>query len=84
MEPGKKERMWKLAKETFQETQGPGNPAGKVKDLRHYFETKGKDLGSSLEPDRREEKDPDSTLGQGREKALHSGTRNGKEPSGEI
>ena len=79
---GKKERKLRSAKEALQETQRPRNPAGKVKDLRHYFEAKGKNLGSSLEPDREEEQDPAPTLGQDGGKAPHRRTKQ-KEPTGE-
>ena len=80
---GKKERKLRSAKEALQETYRPRNPAAKVKDLRHYFEAKGKNLGSFLEPDREEEQDPAPSLGQDGEKAPHRGTKEGKEPFGE-
>ena len=70
--------FFRSAKEALQETHRPRNPAGKIKDLRHYFEARGKNLGSSLEPDKKEEQDPAPTLGQDREKAPHRGTKKGK------
>ena len=77
MDSGKKDRKWKLAKETLQETQGSGNPAGRVRGLRHYFEVKGKDIGPSLEQGRSDGKDPDSDMGQDRKEAP-GGTKKGK------
>ena len=41
VESGKKERKLRSAKEALEEKHRPRNPAGKVKDLRHYFKAEG-------------------------------------------
>ena len=79
---GKKERKLRSAREAPQETHRPRTPAVKVRDLGHYFEAKGKNLGPSLEPDRKEEQDPVPTLGQDGGKAPHRGTNEEKVPTG--
>ena len=65
---GKKERKWKLASGSPQETKGSRLPAGRVTGLRHYFEVKGKAIGPSLEKERPDDKDPDPKLDQDKRK----------------
>ena len=78
---GKKDRKLRLTKEAPQENYRPRTPAAKVRDLRHWFEAKGKDLGPTLEPERKEEQDSVPTLGQDGRKAPNRRTKQ-KEPTG--
>ena len=64
MDPGKRDRKWKLAEENSKETQEKRHPADRVKGLRHYFEAKGKDSGPPLEKRRLEDKNPDPEMDQ--------------------
>ena len=79
---GKKDRKLRLTKDAPQETYRPRTPVVKVRDLRHWFEAKGKDFGPSLEPEKKEEQHPVSTLGQDGRKAPDKRTKQ-KEPTGE-
>ena len=77
---GKKDRKLRLTKEAPQENYRPRTPAAKVRDLRHWFEAKGKDSGPTLEPGRKEEQFWPS-LGSGWKESSGNGNQK-KEPTG--
>ena len=69
LDPGKRERKWKLESGSPQETKGSRLPAGKVTGLRHYFEVKGKAIGPSLEKESHEDKTPGLEMDQDKKEA---------------
>ena len=64
LDPGKRERKWKLESGSHQETKGSRPSAGRVTGLRHYFEVRGKAKGPSLENESLEVKTPGLEIDQ--------------------